>query len=137
MPSHLCTLLGCIVTEGVEPSALPSVRQQVTGSDPPVYGLVHASAATTCFTSVLKVDLPIGSLNSDVELAQLARHLVGSGPQIANGQGREHLQLRAQLPRVGVLIGGTVSAVVREGRNGGAGRTAQRRRRGCASAPPP
>lgn len=38
MPSHLCTLLGCIVIEGVEPSALPSVHQQVTGIDPPVAG---------------------------------------------------------------------------------------------------
>ena len=50
MPSHLCTLLGCIVIEGVEPSALPSVRQE-SGLARRM-GLVHASVTTTCDTSI-------------------------------------------------------------------------------------
>lgn len=42
-------MLGCVVSEGVEPSALPFVRQ--TDSCPPV-GVVHAFASTTYATLI-------------------------------------------------------------------------------------
>lgn len=89
-------MLGCDVTEGVEPSALPFVHQQETGLGPPGQGLVHASATTTCYTSVPSVQqihLPVGALNPYVEFTKFARHGIGLGAQLGNGQGGQHLQL--------------------------------------------
>ena len=87
-------MLGCGVKEGVEPTALPFVHQQGTGLRPPGQGLVHASATTTCCTSVLliqQIDLPVGALDPYVELTKFAGHVVGLGTQLSNGQGGQHL----------------------------------------------
>src|SRR5882757_2317147 len=94
VPRHLCALLGCGVNEGVEPSALPFVHQQETGLRPPGQGLVHASATTTCCTSVLlfqQIYLPVGALDPNVELTKFAGHVVGLATQLGNGQGGQHL----------------------------------------------
>jgi hypothetical protein len=87
MLDHLCTLLDCVVIEGVEPSALPSVHQQVTGLGPPVMGSCTPprELPASHLDSVAQIDLPIGALNPHVELAQVTRHPIGPCPQIGNG----------------------------------------------------
>lgn len=86
-------MLGCGVSWGVEPPALPFVRQE----RPDLArrsGLVRAPATITCYTReplLQQVYLPVRSLDPHVELAKLASHLVGLGTHIGNSQGGQHL----------------------------------------------
>lgn len=73
-----CTVRGCPVNGGVEPSALPCAHL-VTGLARRS-GRVHASTTTTCYTSLLeKVDLPVLLLDPYVEFAQVAGELISLG----------------------------------------------------------
>jgi hypothetical protein len=86
--------LRCVM--GNRTPALPFARHRRTEL-PVGPRVVHALVVTTCSTSscylVQQVDLPVGALNTDVEVAQLARDLIGFGTQLRDRKRGEHLQL--------------------------------------------
>jgi len=90
--------------EGIEPSALPFVRQET--------GLARRSGACARLRdnyllhlgSIQQFDLPVGALDSHIELAELPGEIVGLCSKLGNRQGGQHLQLGTQLARVSGLV---------------------------------
>jgi len=81
--------------EGVEPSALPLVRQERPG-------LARRSGACARLRDnyllhlgllLQQIYLPIGALDPHIKFTKFAGHLISLCTQLSNRQGRQHLQL--------------------------------------------
>jgi hypothetical protein len=101
VPCHLCAVLGCAVLGSRTPRCPPRARRWPDLA-PPARGcarlrgdyLLHPE-----FAGLLQeIELPVGLLDADVQLAYLPGQVIGLRPQLRHRQGGEDLQLRAQLP---------------------------------------
>lgn len=86
-------MLGCVVNEGVEPPALPIVRQDRRLAAGGWCARFRVDYLRHLDPSVQQFHLPVGALDPYVEFAQLPGDFVGARPQLRNWQGGQHLQL--------------------------------------------